>query len=920
MFFLYVIIFAYVKYQGKSMPQANDQVSERRRREISLLLQGFLICGFLELQTLAFTFLPKIKVDGDYVIYLTVIQNCISITNNGINPYIYFVFNKEIQIRLLKLLGCTKENGTIQLVKNRRAVDWVNHLVAGRAHVSKHGGKAVADRGEPVPQPSANASVVGVAAPDRIASPRTTVVFACRLSQMTMANGSSNDMYMDQDDRRISITLQFGCHKEVLSLERTADPLVFESFKQRARSLADKHSDGKPSGELHLFRHDYNSTNMLQLLASLDQLDNGSVVEVILMDKNERPTKPHVLEVGSYKTPTFCDYCGEILVGLIKQGLRCSKCHCNFHKKCAFAPRNNCAKNTSNAVPEDVDSGHMAFLLPHTLAVHNYRKPTVCKVCNNLLLGLMKQGLQCRDCKTNVHKKCAKDLALNCQIGEGGVAATMMNSFEQMSVDEVSMTSTSVSDSDRSAVEDSMIPLSRLPGQAAVRNAPRHPAVEGWMLHFTNDQPDRRLRHYWVLTPAAIHMYNEYNDGVNPHRVYKVIPLGEILALQPYSGPPVDARFPPHCFDIKTTTTVYCVGENLDAWAGQPPAKLPRHASGKSLASAQKWFQALQQALQPPPATYENPEPALQFTELYQVLCDRTLGSGQFGTVYGGVHRQSGRDVAVKVIAKDRFSKKTGGAETLKSEVAILQAISHSGIIRLESMFETKDKIFVVMEKMNGDMLEMILSQATGRLDERITTFLIVQILTALRYLHSKGIAHCDLKPENVLLSDMKSNYPQTKLCDFGYARFIGDTQFRKTIVGTPAYLAPEVLQKRGYNKSLDMWSVGVIIYVTLSGTFPFNDGEEIADQIQNAAFMFPQEPWGDISRKAVDLISRLLKVQIEERLNIEECVAHEWLQGPQLYMDLRSLETRISCERYLTTVEDDQRYAAYLQQQGLVP
>ncbi|MFH4984134.1 hypothetical protein AB6A40_010843 [Gnathostoma spinigerum] len=94
---------------------------------------------------------------------------------------------------------------------------------------------------------------------------------------------------------------------------------------------------------------------------------------------------------------------------------------------------------------------------------------------------------------------------------------------------------------------------------------------------------------------------------------------------------------------------------------------------------------------------------------------------------------------------------------------------------------------------------------------------------------------------------------------------FLTSVCFRKTIVGTPAYLAPEVLQKRGYNKSLDMWSVGVIIYVTLSGTFPFNDGEEISDQIQNAAFMFPSEPWDEISTAAIDLIRRLLKVQGED-------------------------------------------------------
>ncbi|VDO13081.1 unnamed protein product [Brugia timori] len=234
------------------------------------------------------------------------------------------------------------------------------------------------------------------------------------------------------------------------------------------------------------------------------------------------------------------------------------------------------------------------------------------------------------------------------------------------------------------------------------------------MIHFMLDQPERRLRHYWILSGGAINMYNEYNEGVNPHRVYRTIPLGGIMVLTPYNGPPLHSSFPAHCFEIRTTShMVYCVGENLDVYSA-PPSKVPRHASGKSNSNAQMWFQALQQALRPPPSRNDSSstEPALQFTELYQILGDKTLGSGQFGTVYAGVHRQSGREVAVKVIAKDRFSKKSpAGVDTLRSEVAILQSISHCGIIKLESMFETKDKIFVVMEKMNGDMLEMILSQ-----------------------------------------------------------------------------------------------------------------------------------------------------------------------------------------------------------------
>lgn len=144
---------------------------------------------------------------------------------------------------------------------------------------------------------------------------------------------------------------------------------------------------------------------------------------------------------------------------------------------------------------------------------------------------------------------------------------------------------------------------------------------------------------------------------------------------------------------------------------------------------------------------------------------------------------------------------------------------------------------------------------------------------------------HCDLKPENVLLSS-DSDFPQVKLCDFGFARIIGEKSFRRSVVGTPAYLgkqlksfisnqnklfwiryleklhqmqndkfifflllkAPEVLRNKGYNRSLDMWSVGVIIYVSLSGTFPFNEDEDINDQIQNAAFMYPPNPWKEIS------------------------------------------------------------------------
>ncbi|EDS27945.1 serine/threonine-protein kinase D3 [Culex quinquefasciatus] len=182
-------------------------------------------------------------------------------------------------------------------------------------------------------------------------------------------------------------------------------------------------------------------------------------------------------------------------------------------------------------------------------------------------------------------------------------------------------------------------------------------------------------------------------------------------------------------------------------------------------------------------------------------------------------------------------------------------------------------------------------------------------ILVALKYLHSRNIVHCDLKPENVLLSS-DAEFPQVKLCDFGFARIIGEKSFRRSVVGTPAYLAPEVLRNKGYNRSLDMWSVGVIIYVSLSGTFPFNEDEDINDQIQNAAFMYPPNPWKEISSDAIDLINNLLQVKQRKRFTVDKSLLHCWLQDLQTWNDLRILEAQVGL-RYLTHESDDARWGA---------
>ncbi|KHJ41222.1 kinase domain protein [Trichuris suis] len=351
-----------------------------------------------------------------------------------------------------------------------------------------------------------------------------------------------------------------------------------------------------------------------------------------------------------------------------------------------------------------------------------------------------------------------------------------------------------------------------------------------------------------------------------------------------------------------------------------------------------EWEKAIRQAWMPLPADHQksftdnlcqadSPETTCrsedEFLQTYQVFMDDMIGSGQFGIVYSAIHRKSGRHVAVKIINKKKFP--SNREASLRTEVNITQKLKHPGVVHFECVLETPCRIYITMEKLKGDMLEMILSSQKGRLNERISRFLVYQILIALNYLHGQNVVHCDLKPENILLvSD--SDFPQMKLCDFGFARIIGERSFRRSIVGTPAYLAPEVLHNKGFNRSLDMWSVGVITYVALSGTFPFNEEEDILDQIKNASFLFPSHPWADVSDKgkscsvarrlqgtslsiAIEFIQSLLQVKISKRISVQKALIHDWLQTYQLWCDLRLLEKKLSC-RYLTHESDDKRWA----------
>ncbi|XP_056021624.1 serine/threonine-protein kinase D1-like isoform X4 [Ostrea edulis] len=843
--------------------------------------------------------------------------------------------------------------------------------------------------------------------------------------------------------RSFSFQMQIGLTRDQINID---GELTLASLQEIACSFVDRKVNGLNGAssrmarhckfpehgfyslvdKILLFRHDNTSSNILQIITSPMDVKEGCLVEVVLsaqITMEDLQIKRHNLSIHSYKSPHFCDFCGEMLWGLVKQGLKCEGCGLNFHKRCAFKIPNNCSydrqrrpstssitypmqdlslreKNDSVALPESPSqvtlisktdsnkittgvrgdnnetslavpgpsislvgeprsnrskswSGRPIWMerevqsrirVPHTFNVRNYTRPTMCQYCKKLLRGLFRQGMQCKDCKFNCHKKCAEHVPKDCtgELPKIGVlpepsfpsdtfSSETDTTFTEMTEEADDAFNDDLDDDEidqkppLSPTQSSNIPLMRI--VQSIKHTKRTGSKiikEGWMVHFTNLDAQRK-RHFWRLDSKSITMFQQENSN----RYYKEILLMDIICIEMAKVRQIsEVSKAPHVFEIRLQNITYFVGED-PTFGGRDGDFLVSSESGTGLEQARYWEHSIRQALMPVTPTTsvvsegqttdngnvsEEDHVQKDISQLYQIYPDDVLGSGQFGIVYGGKHRKTNREVAIKVIDKLRFPTKQEAQ--LKNEVSILQNLHHPGVVNLEKMFETPERIFVVMEKQKGDMLEMILSSLKGRLSERVTKFLISQILMALKHLHSKHIVHCDLKPENVLLSS-ETAFPQVKLCDFGFARIIGEKSFRRSVVGTPAYLAPEVLKSKGYNRSLDMWSVGVVIYVSLSGTFPFNEDEEISDQIQNASFMYPATPWKEISQEAIDLISNLLQVKMRKRFTVDKSLSHLWLQDYQTWCDLRQLEENVG-QRYLSHESDDERWEQFRRERNL--
>lgn len=201
---------------------------------------------------------------------------------------------------------------------------------------------------------------------------------------------------------------------------------------------------------------------------------------------------------------------------------------------------------------------------------------------------------------------------------------------------------------------------------------------------------------------------------------------------------------------------------------------------------------------------------------------------------------------------------------------------------------DTPGAVYIVLELMEGgELFDRIKNR--GKLPEKYAKLIFYQVVLAVHYLHSRGITHRDLKPENILLAD-KSDITIAKVSDFGLSKLVDAETMMKTFCGTPMYVAPEILSTVGrgsYTNQVDVWSLGVILYVCLSGSVPFNCHNKhmsLQDQIKRGHYSFPESRFSHVSERAIDLIKRMMTVNPKRRITITQIMLHPWLQDRDLH------------------------------------
>lgn len=267
-----------------------------------------------------------------------------------------------------------------------------------------------------------------------------------------------------------------------------------------------------------------------------------------------------------------------------------------------------------------------------------------------------------------------------------------------------------------------------------------------------------------------------------------------------------------------------------------------------------------------------------KFEDLYEI--HEKIGEGGFAKVHCGKDKTTGEKVAIKVIKKNIYDMQA--MSELEREMQIMKSLDHPRIIKTHDVFHVQDRAYIVMELMHGGTLKDRIQSVGGTIPELQARDIIREVLEACVYLHANDVVHRDIKLENVLCKGNQMPQQDTKLADFGYVNFLHHSgrDSLRSLVGTPLYVATEIIERRPYGAAVDIYACGVMVYRMLAGVYPYNaeNDEKTMQLALEGRLTFPHNPWSSISPECISFLKSLLNRNPRRRLTAAAALVHPWL------------------------------------------